>query len=110
MDEWPIRSARFNRGRGPVLVERQPTAAEERCDLARTFADNFDLPLDNPNVELLVDNPESNDPFLRIYAPWPLRLYLVRGGVIEWIAQPHDCSFDKAVVELMDILQLNTDP
>jgi hypothetical protein len=25
MDEWPVKSARFNQGRGPVVVEKQPT-------------------------------------------------------------------------------------
>jgi hypothetical protein len=107
MSEWPVRSARFNRGRGPVLVEKQPTKASERCELARRFASDFDIPIDSSShLELLVDNPELGDPFEEAYAPWPLRLYVIRGGVVEWIAQPKNCSFDLAVVELMKLLKL----
>jgi hypothetical protein len=96
MSEWPVRSARFNRGRGPVVVENQPTKASERCELARRFASDFDIPIDSSSpLELLVDNPELGD-----------RLYVIRGGVIEWIAQPKNCSFDLAVVELMKLLKL----
>jgi hypothetical protein len=27
MDEWPVYSGRFNKGKGPVIVEKQPTSA-----------------------------------------------------------------------------------
>jgi hypothetical protein len=109
MSEWPVRSARFNRGRGPVVVEKQPTKASERCELACRFASDFDIPIDSSTtspLELLVDNPELGDPFEEAYAPWPLRLYVIRGGVVEWIAQPKNCSFDLAVIELMKLLKL----
>jgi hypothetical protein len=107
MSEWPVRSARFNRGRGPVVVKKQPTKATERCELARRFADEFDIPIDSGPMELLVDDPELGEPFEVAYAPWPLRLYVIRGGVVEWIAQPKNCSFDVAVVELMKMLKLD---
>ena len=109
MDEWPIRSARFNRGRGPVLIEKQPREAKERCDLACQFANEFLFPFQDscPHIQLLVDNPESGDIFEKEYAPWPLRLYLIEDGVMKWIAQPKDCSYDSAIGELMVILKLN---
>ena len=108
MEEWPVRSARFNRGRGPVLVDKQPTKAEERCELARKFAKDFDFPMTCPNLELLVDDPELGDPFEKVYAPWPLRLYVVKDNVLQWIAEPHNCSFDMAVVDLMKQLKLHS--
>jgi hypothetical protein len=108
MSEWPVRSGRFNRDRGPVVVEKQPTKAEERCELARKFARDFDVPLESDYLNILVDDPELGDPFEKSYAPWPLRMYLIRDGVIEWIAQPKDCSFDWAVLELLKILKLDT--
>jgi len=107
MSEWPVRSGRFNRGRGPVIVETQPTSAEERCLLARKFASDFDIPLQSDSLQILVDNPEQDDPFEKAYAPWPLRLYMIRDGVVEFVAQPEDCSFDKAVSELMQMLNQN---
>ena len=104
MDEWPVTSARFNRGRGPVIVDKQPTRLSERCALAQKFFRDFSM----TGMELLVDDPEEGDPFEKAYAPWPLRLYLIRGSVIEWIAEPRDCSYDDAVVDLLRILKLDT--
>ena len=105
-DEWPIRSARFNHGRGAVIVEKQPKKAAERCELARKFVEDFMPKVKNAggDISMLVDDPELGDPFEKQYAPWPLRLYLIRDGVVEWIAQPKDCSYDEAVVELCRIL------
>ena len=108
MDEWPIQSSRFNHDRGPVLIEKQPTQAKERCDLACRFAKDFDLPLtDSSHLQLLVDDPELGDCFEKEYAPWPLRLYMIEDGVMKWIAEPKDCSYDLAVVELMKMLKMD---
>ena len=111
MDEWPIRSGRFNHGRGAVIVEKQPKKASERCELARKFVEDF-MPkanhADGGNISMLVDDPELGDPFEKQYAPWPLRLYIIRDGIVEWIAQPKDCSYDEAVVELCGILGISS--
>lgn len=126
MDEWPIRSGRFNHGRGPILIEKQPTKASERCELARRFLTDFDFPLllssnsqsstmdptttknhhHHNHIQYLVDDPELGDLFEKEYAPWPLRLYLVQDGIITYIAEPKDCSYDEAVLELMQMLQI----
>lgn len=106
MDEWPVKSARFNQGRGPVVVDKQPTSASERCALARQFASDFSMNLSESSYELLVDDPEKSDPFEKTYAPWPLRLYLICDSKIEWIGEPRSCSYDDAVAELMRILEL----
>lgn len=107
MDEWPIRSGRFNQDRGPVVIAKQPTKAKERCELACQFAKDFNFPLSYPHIELLVDDPELGDLFEKEYAPWPLRLYLVEDGVIKFIPEPKDCSYDHAVVDLMNMLNIN---
>lgn len=108
MDEWPLQSGRFNRGRGPVVVEKQPTTVEERCALAQQFARDFEMDLSGSNFEFLIDDPEKGEPFEQNYAPWPLRLYVISGeSKMEWIAEPKDCSYDDAVVELMQILNIS---
>ena len=107
MDEWPIRSGRFNHGRGPVIVEKQPKKAKERCNLACQFAKDFNVPLTFPHIELLVDDPELGDLFEKEYAPWPLRLYLIEDDIIKYVAEPKNCSYDQAVLELMEILNIN---
>lgn len=86
MDEWPINSARCNGDRGPVNV-LQPTADEERCNLARTFKTNFDF-----RVPMVVD-PVSN-PFDEDFAPWPLRFYILHKGKLAHKAFPINCSYD----------------
>jgi len=106
MDEWPLQSARFNQGRGPVVVEKQPTTASERCALARKFARDFAMSLSESSYEFLVDDPETGDQFEKAYAPWPLRLYLICDSTIEWIAEPRACSYDDAVSELIELLNL----
>ncbi len=108
MDEWPLQSARFNQGRGPVIVEKQPTLASERCALARKFASDFAMDLSKSTFEFLVDDPETGDEFEKEYAPWPLRLYLISDSKLEWIAEPKSCSYDDAVSELMKILNLSS--
>ena len=107
MSEWPVRSGRFNRGRGPVIIENQPSTSVERCQLAQQFASDFDISLDSDCFEFLVDACERQDPFEQAFAPWPLRLYMIRDGKLEWISQPKDCSFDEAVRELMVMLDLD---
>ena len=41
---------------------------------------------------MLVD--DLDDALLRALAAWPIRLYGVRGGVLERIGQPHRASFE----------------
>lgn len=113
MDEWPVTSGRFlprDFNHKAVTIPHQPTTAEERCRLARTFCDTYQLAYDDDktnSVEILVDDPEQGDRFEKEYAPWPLRLYLVDGsGKLEWIAQPKNCSYDLAVQELLQLLGL----
>lgn len=102
MNEWPVHSGRYNRGRGPVVVEKQPTTGEERCELARKFAQDFEMKLDHgSSYEFLVDDPDQEEPFEKAYAPWPLRFYLFKGQTLEWIAEPKNASYEEAAQELI---------
>jgi hypothetical protein len=99
LDEWPISSGRFNRGRGPVHVS-QPKSAEERIQVARTFLGNYDLGEtleESSKMVVVVDDPAHNA-FEKAYAPWPLRLFVIVNGKMEWIAQPKDCSYDVSLL------------
>jgi len=103
-DEWPLRSARFNGNRGPVVVD-QPKTTADRARLATAFADDFQLPADK--FDLFVDDPALGEPFEKAYSPWPLRLYLVDTSgdpTLLWIAEPSDCAFDNALKHLRDLL------
>jgi hypothetical protein len=101
LSEWPVRSARFSKT-GPILVQEQPSTLQERCELARRFSREYNIP---EFVEILVDNPEQGDQFSKTYSPWPLRLYIIRDAIVQWIAQPKDCSYDAAVYEMFQILE-----
>lgn len=103
MSEWPLRSGRFNRNRGPVIVKDQPTITTERLQLAEKFIQDFDLSSDL----FFIDICERQDPFENAYAPWPLRLYLIMDRKVEWIAMPKDCSYDEAVQTLLKLLKLD---
>lgn len=79
-DEWPIRSARSNRGRGPVNV-KQPRHSKERLAHAQRLVRDFDLSdRDMAGMELLpllVDSLEEGEPFETTFAPWPLRFFIL---------------------------------
>jgi len=77
-DEWPISSARYNAGRGPVRVT-QPTTGAERRALAQRFQRDFD-PAGDVFDDVLVDDVEAGDEFERAFAPWPFRFFGVSSG------------------------------
>lgn len=85
VDEWPISSARYTPDRQPVCI-RQPRSTAERCVAARSFQAAFDFRL--PLVVDTVDNA-----FDAVFAPWPLRFYILRGARLLYKAQPRNCSY-----------------
>ena len=85
-DEWPINSSRCA---GPANSVRRPTNLAERRAVAERMLRA--LPCLAP-LPLLVDGME--DALLTALAAWPVRLYGVRGGVLERIGQPHRASFE----------------
>lgn len=98
-DEWPLRSARFSADGEPVVVD-QPRTLAARLALARRFAADYGVA-----SPLLVDDP-ATEAFERTYAPWPLRLYVVRGATLSWIAEPDGASFEPAVARLRVMFNL----
>jgi hypothetical protein len=73
-DAWPISSGRFNCGRGPVIVNT-PQNTAQRVLLAGRLLTDFQV---HEDVNLFVDSIEGGDQFLEKFAPWPIRLYLLR--------------------------------
>lgn len=94
VDEWPA-GDHLRLGR-KIL---QPKALEERLVLAKTFVHEYGLGA----CRLLVDDPglDSASGFSAVYAAWPTRFYIVKGGEILWIAQPNkEHLYDDALAEL----------
>ena len=87
-DEWPIHSARAAHDGLPILLQ-QPRNSEERVAVARRFQAAFGF-----RVPLLVD-PIYN-PFDAVFAPWPLRFYVLHNGAMTHKAQPTDCTYSLA--------------
>ena len=85
-DVWPINSCR---SAGPGNSVRAPTSLDERRAVAARMV--AALPSLAP-LPLLVDG--MDDAFLTAYAAWPIRLYGVRGGVLERVGQPHHAAFE----------------
>ena len=87
-DEWPINSSR---AAGPANTVLAPTTLNERRAVAARMLAALPC-LDS--LPLLVDG--IDDVFLTALAAWPIRLYGVRGGVLERIGQPECAMFELA--------------
>ena len=99
MDEWPVTSERFSKS-GPIIVN-QPKNSYDRCFLAQRFQSEYDLKMD-----LIIDIPENGDQFEKLFAPWPLRFYLLSShNELKFVAEPVDCSFETAFVQLIGHLE-----
>ena len=94
-DEWPLRSARF--AAAPIVVD-QPRTLAARLALARRYAADYGI-----TSPVVVDDPRDEG-FERAYAPWPLRLYVVRGAAVAWIAEPDGASYERSIAELRAML------
>jgi len=73
-DAWPISSGRFNFGRGPVIVQT-PMNTAQRVLLASRLLNDFQV---HKDIQVYVDSLDDGDQFLQKFAPWPIRLYLLR--------------------------------
>jgi len=79
-DEWPI-GDHIITGRDVM----QSYKASERVREAVHFQRSFDF-----HWPLLVDPPELGNPFMNAYAAWPTRFYIIQGGIMKFIAIPHE--------------------
>mmetsp|Transcript_25911 Transcript_25911/g.40658 ORF Transcript_25911/g.40658 Transcript_25911/m.40658 type:complete len:134 (+) Transcript_25911:1603-2004(+) len=89
-DEWPISSSRYTPD-GQVVSVEQPKVASERVKLAQRFVKTFGM---GTEMKVLVDNPENGNLFGEAYAPWPIRLYVIENGTMQFISAPTDCAHD----------------
>ena len=120
LDEWPISSSRYMPNDSVVSVV-QPKLASERVALAQRFVKTFELGSD---MKILVDDPEKGNLFevaygkflfamshlvslttrlplsYHISAPWPIRLYVIENGVMQFISSPTECTHDVSELRL----------
>ena len=82
-----------------IVDIKQPKQISERVVLAQRFVNTFGL---GEEMKVLVDNPETGNPFEAKYAPWPIRIYVIESGVMQFISSPTDCAHD--VTELRELL------
>jgi len=73
-----------------IVSVKQPRHVSERLALAQRFVETFGL---GPELKILVDDPLINA-FEAAYAPWPLRIYVIENGKIEYISYPKNCTQD----------------
>lgn len=85
-DEWPISSCRWNPGGQPVLYN-QPKTIEERITVAKDFIKAFDW-----GFTTIIDT--MDNPFQTAYASWPIRLYILKDGKLQYKAQPDGAIYD----------------
>ena len=87
-----------------VVSVEQPRVLSKRMALAQIFVETFGL---GPEMSVLVDDPELGNPFESAYAPWPIRIYVIENGVMQFISKPTDCAHD--VTELRTWLEQRHD-
>ena len=85
---------------GEIVSIEQPRLASERVALAQKFVETFKL---GPEMKVVVDNPEQGNPFEAAFAPWPIRIYVIENGKLQYISAPTNCTHD--VTELRDWLE-----
>jgi len=86
---------------GPTIsVCNQPKTLEERRAIAQRFVKKHDYQL--PLVLDGIDNC-----FMKTFAAWPIRYYVIRDGKVAFKAQPSDSDFTYCISELGDWLATN---
>ena len=83
-DEWPINSTRCA---GPANSVHTHRSLGERTAAAARMVGALEL----QGMPLLCDG--MDDAFLRTYAAWPIRLYGLRDGYLDVIAEPRAAIF-----------------
>lgn len=91
-NEWPVRSGRYVPDGKPVEVE-QPKTTERRVEVCKEFLGTYGVPTDGA-MSVVVDSPEADNPFERAYAPWPVRMYVIEDGKMEFISAPTECTHE----------------
>lgn len=96
-DKWPISSARYNGKRGPVRIEECRTN-EDRCRVAAAFVRNYNYTLPMVCDPIALKDGSPGEAFERLFAPWPVRFYIVKNGKMALIAEPDNCEYSLVTV------------
>jgi type I thyroxine 5'-deiodinase len=97
-DEWPISSARWSPTEIPIRYNQTRTI-EQRLEVAKDFIRDFHFP-----IPLVIDKPEE-DLFEKLYAPWPVRIYVIdKQNRLTYKAQPSETMLE--LNELIEHLRL----
>lgn len=76
----------------------QAVTLQDRKVEADNFVQEFQL-----SWPVALDIPEMGDPFLKAFAPWPTRFYIMHNGTMQFIANPReDHMYD--LTELREVL------
>jgi len=94
VDEWPV---------GDPLVVTQPISTVERCGVARSFYNAYQL-----QVPMLVDG-ISNE-FSENWAAWPVRFYVVHNKKLVFKAQPDHLNTYDSIPKRIDAFLETFDP
>ena len=79
-DEWPI---------GSRICYVQPKCDADRISIANDFIKSTGY-----EVPLLIDSVSRNNPFSKVYNPWPIRFYIVdQMKQFSYIAEPIEGSY-----------------
>ena len=74
-----------------IVSVNQPRLVSERVALAQKFVATFGL---GPEMAVVVDDPTRGNPFQSAYAPWPIRIYVIENGKMQYISAPENCAHD----------------
>jgi hypothetical protein len=110
-DEWPIGNA-YSHGVLPCVAKQPKTTRERRAvvdeqllPFLRREAPAL-LPSDatadataNANAPIWLIDPPETHLFEDVYAPWPIRFYIVHKGRMHFIAEPVDGQFSVRKLE-----------
>mmetsp|Transcript_18461 Transcript_18461/g.26595 ORF Transcript_18461/g.26595 Transcript_18461/m.26595 type:complete len:85 (+) Transcript_18461:1209-1463(+) len=77
----------------------QAVSLQDRIVEADNFVKTFQF-----SWPMTLDIPEEGDPFLKAFAPWPTRFYIMQNGIMQFIANPRDDHMYD-LVELREVLE-----
>jgi hypothetical protein len=88
-DVWPI---------GNIVDVKEHCNLSDRLDAAREMIKDTQL-----EIPVLADT--MDDTFLKLYAPWPFRFFVIVEGTLKLIGMPKDAYYDTTdLVECLDDL------
>jgi len=82
VDEWPV---------GETIIKKQHTTLQERIAACEECLEDFNL--DMPTVVDTMDND-----FHHTFSCWPIRFYLIKNGVFEYVARPQCSGYNLAEI------------